>query len=660
MELASIQSIMINENGNQHPTTDSKISHEHDGDPVDTNLKCGWFSCRPDCLHYFNNPRWLLFWTCLWSLTAGMAVNGLTNVSITSIERRFELSSSKSALIPGVYEIPSSIFTVLVGYFGAHGSKPRWLAIGAILQGIGCIIFTLPHFLTDIYIPEQSSSITNLCGEHNSTHSCTNNDEETISSVSSNLYIFLIGQLMLGLGSSSSVLIMAFIDESVKDKVAGMYLGIAVMFTTLGPALGYIIGGITIDILYTDFPSVDPSSFDIDASSHQWIGAWWLGFLICGLLLLLNAVSLSCFPPQLPGTHDFLAERKERRHAVEGLELASKPGFGQGIDDVPLATKLLFKNPIFILLTVNVVCEAIFLTGAEVFIPKFIEQQFGLSAGDASVAVGISATLSGCSAMIVSGWLIKRFRLTIPAMLKMNLGSMVICTISLSGLFLRCEEQRVAGVNVQYPSNVTYNEFPSLDASCNTACNCSTDEFLPVCGSNGIVFFSSCHAGCTNYTNEEYANCSCIVDTDNDSTATDGFCGKTCTSFYIFMIFLSTMIFTFSFCETPLLITLLRCVPESLRAYALGIEGFAGRLLGGLPGPIIMGLLIDNGCILWHEECGEIGKCWFHDRDIVSRNIFLFAVTLKIVVIGCYVVAIKCYRPVGEKSKYQAVPAVEL
>ncbi|XP_072021081.1 solute carrier organic anion transporter family member 4A1-like [Amphiura filiformis] len=417
---------MVNGKDYQHPTKDSKISRENDEDQDNTNRKCGWFSCRPNCLRYCNNPRWLLFWTCLWSLAANMAVNGLTNVSITSIERRFELSSSKSALIPAVYEIPSSIFTVLVGYFGAHGSKPRWLAIGAILQGIGCIIFTLPHFLTDIYIPEQSSSITNLCGEHNSTHSCTNNDEETISSVSSNLYIFLMGQLMLGLGSSSYVFKYTFIDESVNDKVAGMYLG----------------------------------------------------------------------------TQNILSERKEHRHAVEGLELASKAGFGQGIGDVPLATKLLLKNPIFILHTVIFVCEAIFLTGATVFVPKFIEEKFVLSAGDASVAVGISVTLSGCSAMLVSGWLIKRFRLTIPAMLKMNLGSMVICTISLLGLFLRCEEQHVAGVNVRYPSNLTYNEIPSLDASCNTACHCSTYEFLPVCGSNGIVFFSSCHAGCTNYTNE--------------------------------------------------------------------------------------------------------------------------------------------------------------
>ena len=88
------------------------------------------------------------------------------------------------------------------------------------------------------------------------------------------------------------------------------------------------------------------------------------------------------------GTQHFLAERRKLRQAVEGLELSSKPGFGRGIDDVPLATKLVLKNPIFVLLTIVVVFESIFLNGAEVFIPKFIEEQFGLSAGNANIAVG--------------------------------------------------------------------------------------------------------------------------------------------------------------------------------------------------------------------------------------------------------------------------------
>ena len=31
---------------------------------------------------------------------------------------------------------------------------------------------------------------------------------------------------------------------------------------------------------------------------------------------------------------------------------------------------------------------------------------------------------------------------------------------------------------------------------CNTACNCSSEVFDPMCGDNGVIYFSSCHAGC--------------------------------------------------------------------------------------------------------------------------------------------------------------------
>ena len=88
------------------------------------------------------------------------------------------------------------------------------------------------------------------------------------------------------------------------------------------------------------------------------------------------------------GSEDHLADRKEQRHHVKGLEHASDPTFGKRIADLPFATKLLLRNPVVLLLTVVVISEAMFMVGAEVFLPKFLEEQFGLSAGNASLAVG--------------------------------------------------------------------------------------------------------------------------------------------------------------------------------------------------------------------------------------------------------------------------------
>ena len=54
-----------------------------------------------------------------------------------------------------------------------------------------------------------------------------------------------------------------------------------------------------------------------------------------------------------------------------------------------------------------------------------------------------------------------------------------------------------ANVIVCYYSNVS--EF-SLTHACNANCSCTTISYDPICGANGLQYFSICHAGCTTST----------------------------------------------------------------------------------------------------------------------------------------------------------------
>lgn len=57
---------------------------------------------------------------------------------------------------------------------------------------------------------------------------------------------------------------------------------------------------------------------------------------------------------------------------------------------------------------------------------------------------------------------------------------------------------------------------------CNFTCECDFDKFAPICGSDGLTYFSSCHAGCkvASVVNGKtlYNNCSCIPQDDGECT----------------------------------------------------------------------------------------------------------------------------------------------
>jgi hypothetical protein len=51
----------------------------------------------------------------------------------------------------------------------------------------------------------------------------------------------------------------------------------------------------------------------------------------------------------------------------------------------------------------------------------------------------------------------------------------------------------------------------NLTASCNFGCECRMTDVEPVCGNNGLTYFSPCHAGCTAFSSSSnYTNCACM------------------------------------------------------------------------------------------------------------------------------------------------------
>lgn len=97
--------------------------------------KCGLFGVYPFWMQQFRTTNWAFFLLCWASILQGFLVNGLVNVVITTIERRYQMKSTDTGMIASGYDIASFLFLIPVSYFGGHRSKPLFIGIGVLIMG---------------------------------------------------------------------------------------------------------------------------------------------------------------------------------------------------------------------------------------------------------------------------------------------------------------------------------------------------------------------------------------------------------------------------------------------------------------------------------------------------------------------------------------------
>ncbi|KAI4584598.1 hypothetical protein MJG53_007877 [Ovis ammon polii x Ovis aries] len=180
---------------------------------------CGWGSFQPRALQRCNTPRGFLFHYCLLALTQGIVVNGLVNISISTIEKRYELQSSLTGLISSSYDIAFCLLSLFVSFIGERGHKPRWLAFASFMIGLGALVFSLPKFFSGKY--QFGSLFEDTCSTAKNKHSCSTSS----SPLFYYLYVFILGQLLLGTGGTPLYTLgTAFIDDSVPIHKSSLYI----------------------------------------------------------------------------------------------------------------------------------------------------------------------------------------------------------------------------------------------------------------------------------------------------------------------------------------------------------------------------------------------------------------------------------------------------
>ncbi|XP_052085893.1 solute carrier organic anion transporter family member 3A1-like [Mytilus californianus] len=195
-------------------------------------------------------------------------------------------------------------------------------------------------------------------------------------------------------------------------------------------------------------------------------------------------------------------------------------------------------------------------------------------------------------------------------------------------MFLGCPTPKIVGYG--------RNSSNSSDI-CSSNCNCNSEDYFPVCGSDNKNYFSPCHAGCSSIsTLQGFTNCTCIGPT---ATAKPGLCSTECPMLVPYLVVTCVFSLVESLVIMPSLIFMLRSVKENQKGIAIAFFAFISTLLGWFLGPVIFGEIIDMCCKIWSSRCGVKGSCALYNNVNFRYAIYGFSLILRCIVLMIEIVA---------------------
>jgi hypothetical protein len=224
----------------------------------------GFGNYRPGFLQPCANIKMFIFHCCVFSTVSGALIAGYVNSVITTIEKRFEIGSSHSGLIPASVEFGSLLAVLFVSYFGGSRNIPLWIGCGALLQGLGAITFTLPHFLSQSYTvtggltsnfsgdnmcqapPEDHSGMGELrggtqgdyCADQHLTLGGADSGG-SYNNIELNIFILIAAQAMIGIGGAPLFTLgTTYIDDHVPKEKAPAFIGEWILYFVYVPGIG--------------------------------------------------------------------------------------------------------------------------------------------------------------------------------------------------------------------------------------------------------------------------------------------------------------------------------------------------------------------------------------------------------------------------------------
>ncbi|XP_065222982.1 solute carrier organic anion transporter family member 74D-like [Planococcus citri] len=603
-------------------------------------------------------PKWLQFlaskktFVIVYALT-GMQANMLSAYyvgTMSTVEKNFNMSSRMSGIISASWDIGTVVANLILSYAAATGHRTRWVAFGMLIVSFSSFMRVLPYHIFGggetimLYTKEYETQFNstehlknNLSNSTSVTYlrtsdQCEQSDTKFPDMVA--FYTFVAAQFLMGIGTSMYWTCgIVYLDDNVRKNIAPFLFALSQAIKLLGPTIGFFLSSYFLKIYLV--PTLTPT---ITNEDPRWIGAWWIGWYPIGILGLICAFAMALFPKMLPRA----ALRKVNDDSI------SRTKDSVSISDFMKRMKRICKNKVVVFNSMSSVSFVLGLMAYWTFMPKYMESQFRLSPSQSNFITGTVSILSNGLGILAAGLFITTLKPSPRFLAGWNVFVEFLDVLGRFGyILLSCPDQT-------YHGHLNNDNSWNLTEVCNEKFNCGTDiQYAPVCDSSrDVVFYSSCHAGCTSSSLINgtliYNNCSCVPDVN--TVVMDGMCPVDCSMNIVLLIaMMSVLGFTSATGRSANTLIQFRCVEERDKSMSIGVTETLLAILAYTPAPILYGIIMDWTCIVWGDNCGSRGNCWIYDNkklrlgfNLTSAG-FLFVGTILDCFVWYYVKGVKMY-----------------
>ncbi|XP_040439734.1 solute carrier organic anion transporter family member 2B1 isoform X1 [Falco naumanni] len=556
------------------------------------------------CRNPFLSIKFFVFCHGLLQLSQ-LLVSGYLKSSISTIERRYGLSSQTSGLLASFNEVGNTLLIVFVSYFGSRVHRPRFIGCGAILVSLAGFLMSLPHFITGPY--EYDRSVASI--------------------------LFSVTVIGPGVGFMlGSAMLRFYVDI---DKVTGD----EVQLMNKDPRwvgawwLGFLVAASLVALSampYFFFPREMPKEV---ASGKE------------------NDSKKS---------EDVLSQLRSSSERMQNLSLT------QFIKHFPLVLLRNLRHPVYLLVVLAQVNLSAMVAGLATFMGKFLERQFSLTASLANMIIGAVNIPGAMVGIIVGGAILKRFQMSLRQCSAICVLGMFLCLLmAFPLLFLGCPTQKVSGITYSESSEVGHHTLEcNLQCNCpekayNPICGSNAIEYISPCSAGCRVINIDADNSVLNYT-----NCSCISKNGLVGFAKPGTCGTDCFHLFLPFVVLSCLAgILASTSHTPSFMLILRSIHPEDKSFAVGIQFMLLRVLAWMPGPVLYGSAIDTTCILWEKKCDRRAACRYYDNNLFRQRYlglqFFFEVGAFLCFVTVYVILRRQEREASNAAETKADPEKE-